>query len=120
MNYWGFQLYYLFNPKSSSGFQNAILLIEKCVGEINEWMIRNKLLMNEQKAESLLIISSRLRHYLPDHVHLLLGHTLVEPSESVRTLHVVLDSSLTMSQQVTSLLGHYIFICTTYLGSEGC
>ena len=97
------QLYYSFNPKSSSSLQNAILLIEKCVSEVNVWMIKNKLLMNEQKTESLLIISSRLRHYLPDHVHLLLGDAFVEPSESVRTLGVVLDSSLTMSQQVTSL-----------------
>lgn len=97
------QLYYSFNPKSSRSFQDAILMTEKCVSEVNEWMIRNKLLMNEQKTESLLIISPRLRHYLPDHVNLLVGDAIVEPSESVRTLGVELDSSLTMSQQITSL-----------------
>ena len=46
--------------------------------------------MNEQNTESLLIISPRLRHYLPDYVHLLLGDALVEPSETVRTLGVEL------------------------------
>ena len=43
------QLYCSFDPKSSSGFHNAVAVIEKCVAEVNEWMIRNKLLMNEQK-----------------------------------------------------------------------
>ena len=97
------QLYCSFDPKSSSGFHNAVAVIEKCVAEVNEWMIRNKLLMNEQKTESLLIISPKLRHYLPDPVHLLIGDASVEPSESARTLGVELDSFLTMSQQVTSV-----------------
>ena len=38
------QLYCSFDPKSSSGFHNAVAVIEKCVAEVNEWMIRNKLL----------------------------------------------------------------------------
>ena len=59
--------------------------------------------MNEQKTESLLITSPKLRHYLPDPVHLLIGDASVEPSESARTLGVELDSFLTISQQVTSL-----------------
>ena len=50
-----------------------------------------------------MIISPKLRHYLPDPVHLLIGDASVEPSESARTLGVELDSFLTMSQQVTSL-----------------
>ena len=57
------------------------------------------------KKQSLLNISPnlRVRHYLPDPVHLLIGDASVEPSETARTLGVELDSFLTMSQQVTSL-----------------
>ena len=33
------QLYCSFDPKSSSGFHNAVAVIEKCVAEVNEWII---------------------------------------------------------------------------------
>ena len=74
--------------------------------------------MNEQKTES---ISPKLRHYLPDPVHLLIGGASVEPSESARTLGVELDSFLTMSQQVTSLCRSLNFhLYNRYPGSEEC
>ena len=76
--------------------------------------------MNEQKTGSLLLISSKLRHYLPDHVHFLIGDSSVEPCESVRTLGVELDSFLTMSQQVTLICRSLNFHFITYLGSEEC
>ena len=66
-------------------------------------MITNKLLLNEHKTESMLVISPKLRHHLPNNIQLHIGDALVVPSESVKTLGIDFDSSLSMSAYVSSL-----------------
>ena len=49
------QLYVSFSPKDELGPDDALAAMERCVEEIRRWMIRNRLLMNNDKTEFLLI-----------------------------------------------------------------
>ena len=67
------------------------------------WSTVNRLKFNEEKTEFLVAISDHLKHLLP-HMTLRIG-TLrgMDPSESVRNLGIVFDTSMTMNAQITSL-----------------
>ncbi|XP_071807967.1 uncharacterized protein [Asterias amurensis] len=73
-----------------------------CIDEIMSWMIVNRLKLNEEKTEFLVVISDHLKHLLPA-VTLRIGTKIIQPSESVRNLGIVFDTSLSMNAQVTSL-----------------
>ena len=49
------QLYVSFSPKDELGQDDALAAMECCVEEIRRWMIRNRLMMNNDKTEFLLI-----------------------------------------------------------------
>ena len=55
------QLHLSFNSLSADDQVSSVSLVEFCVGEIDNWMTRNKVKLNRNKTE-LLVISSR---YLP-------------------------------------------------------
>ena len=98
--------------KGTISFNDALHRVEKCVSDVDDWLVRNKLLLNAQKTESLLVISPKLRHHLPDDITLHIGNALVVPSESVKTLGIDFESSLSMSAYVNSLcrtLNFYLY-----------
>ena len=49
------QLYVSFSPKDELGQDDALAAMERCVEEIRRWMIRNRLMMNNDETEFLLI-----------------------------------------------------------------
>ena len=51
------QMYYSFDPKSVDSLHNAISVLEKCISEVSQWMVMNKLQLNEGKTEALLLVS---------------------------------------------------------------
>ena len=61
------QMYYSFDPKSVDSLHNAISVLEKCISEVSQWMVMNKLQLNEGKTEALLLVSPKLKHHLPQH-----------------------------------------------------
>ena len=71
-----------------------------CLDETRDWMTRNRLKLNDDKADLLLLCSTRAKRdpsldlKLPD------GSCCLIPSDSVRNLGVTLDSQLTMERHV--------------------
>ena len=66
------------------------------------WSTVNRLKFNEEKTEFIVAISDHLKHLLPP-VTLRIGSKIIHPSESVRNLGIVFDTSMTMNAHITSL-----------------
>ena len=96
-------MYHSFDPKNQDSLHHAISTIERCIHDVNKWMVMNKLQLNDAKTEALLLVSPKLGHHLPQTLSLSVGNTSIVPSNSVKTLGVYIDASLSMSHQVNSL-----------------
>ena len=96
------QVYSSFDPGNHNSMISALSQMSTCIDEIMSWMIVNRLKLNEEKTEFLVVISDHLEHLLPA-VTLRIGTKIIQPSESVRNLGIVFDTSLSMNAQVTSL-----------------
>ena len=73
-----------------------------CIDKIKQWMTLNYLKFNEEKNEFLVAIAKHLKHHLPP-VSLRVGTKFISPSDSVRNIGIVFDSSMSMTPQITSL-----------------
>ena len=51
----GTQLYLSFKPSPGSSQQDAVLAMENCKENIKQWMTHDRLLMNEDKTEFMII-----------------------------------------------------------------
>ena len=89
--------------KSVDSLHNAISVLEKCISEVSQWMVMNKLQLNKGKTEALLLVSPQLKHHLPQQVSVSVGNISIVLFDCVRTLGVEIDASLSMSGQVTAL-----------------
>ena len=78
--------------------------MQTCVQDVKSWMTFNKLKLNDDKSEVLFVASPRMSvsTSLPD--SLTLGCSNVLVSKSARNLGVVIDSSLSMKDHVSSVI----------------
>ena len=77
--------------------------ISACVSDIKAWMIRNKLKVNDDKTEFLLITSSRAK--FTENINLSIGK---ENISSCKSLGVMLDSHFSMDTHIKSLQSHIL------------
>ena len=82
---------------------SSILCVEKCVSDVKTWMTSNKLQMNEDKTEVLLVTAQRVVNLqqLPEFMNI--NGTCVKLSSSVRNFGVSLDSTLSLHQHVINV-----------------
>ena len=96
------QLYVYFDlsdPTSMMDSQNRIL---NCVAEIKRWMALNRLKLNADKTEVIMISSTFRRHH-PTLTDFHIGDDRVSPSVNVRNLGVVFDIHLSMNSHITKV-----------------
>ena len=74
--------------------------IQSCISDVKEWTFHNKLQLNEDKTEALLLTSSKSSD-LPS--SLKVGQNDIHFSDSARKLGVMFDSSLSMREQVNKV-----------------
>eukprot|EP00057_Strongylocentrotus_purpuratus_P012458 XP_011666932.1 PREDICTED: tyrosine-protein kinase receptor Tie-1-like [Strongylocentrotus purpuratus] len=96
------QLYISADPKDSDDVRSALVSLSLCVNDLQQWMQRNMLKLNCEKTEFLVAVSPHFSHLVSD-ITLAIGDADIEPSTTVRSLGVVLDSSLRMNHHVSSL-----------------
>ena len=89
------QLYCSFNIKS---FNEVLHLVTNCISDIRSWMIKNKLKINDDKTE-VLIISSPHAKFSTD-IQLSIGEAEISPSSSCKSLGVMLDKHMDMEKQI--------------------
>lgn len=94
------QLYVSFSPKHETGQSDAIAAIEHCIVDIRKWMVEDKLLLNDDKTE-LLLIGTKQQLAKVSVKHVTIGNTEIVPRSPVKNLGVWLDSNLSMNDHIT-------------------
>ena len=93
------QLYVSFSPNISTGQFEAVTAIQHCVDDIRNWMTNDKLLLNDDKTEFLMIgTMQQLAKVNIDHI--LVGDYVIIPKGVVKNLGTWLDTTLSMNSHV--------------------
>ena len=92
------QIYCSFEIDSLDEVLNSI---SDCISDIRSWMITNKLKINDEKTEFLLITSPHKTITRP--IKISIGQEVILPSSSCKSLGVMFDKHLQMSTQVKSI-----------------
>ena len=92
------QLYLLFTSNCPNHLSSIKMSLELCVKDIGDWMLRNKLKLNQDKTE-LLAISSKYRPRPPlDYIRV--GEEVIKSSKQARNLGVGFDQYLDFKEHV--------------------
>ena len=101
------QLYLSFNTLNGEDRVCTIAQVESCVRDIDHWMASNRLKLNNDKTE-LLVISSKYQLTKPPLDGISVGGYRISPSDSAKNIGVVYD-------QTASLDGHVKSVCKSAL-----
>ena len=93
------QLYHTFDAKDPEDLDLTIRKLQNCVEEIKDWMHQNKLKLNEEKTEVLIITSSQLASNV-NISSFKVESAEICPSSSVRNINVQFDSTMSMKEHV--------------------
>ena len=93
------QIYFSF--ESATPVDCTSSKIEACIADVKNWMVSNKLKLNTDKTE-LLVISSKFR-LRPVLLGVIVGNDVVAPSESARNIGVIFDSNLDYKKHVNAI-----------------
>ena len=78
--------------------------MQECIHYVKVWMSSNKLKLNDDKTEGMIVFSQRMSTSLSMPDSLTVDTSNVMFSQSVKTLGVMLDTYLTMKNQVINLV----------------
>ena len=95
------QLYITLSPEN---FSHSIQKLKNCLNDIQNFMFANKLKLNPDKTEFILIGSRKNRNQLLPHFPINILGNQVSPAQSVRNLGVVFDSNFTFSNHVSQVI----------------
>ena len=98
------QLYCSFDVKSKN---DVIDSINNCISDIRSWMIKNKLKINDDKTEFLLISSSHSK--LVHNNKITIGNSEITPSTSCKSLGVMLDNHMCMDSKIQNVCRSTLF-----------
>ena len=91
------QLYLSIEP---SNVHDLVFSLEKCIEDVKEWMLTNKLKLNDDKTE---IILCNPKKYNVDVDHISIGDEVIEFSDNAKNLGVYLSNNLSMDFHITNL-----------------
>ena len=101
------QVYISFKPNSLDE-QSALHALEACVADIRKWMLCDRLMVNDDKTEFLIIgTQQQLEKITINKVSV--GNSIVKPSTEVRNLGVWLDSNLSMSNHISKICSSALY-----------
>ena len=101
------QLYLSFNSLSGDDQDYSAAQVESCVRDIDTWMSCNKLNLNRDKTELLVIrLNYRPRPSLDS---ILVGDHRVKRSDKARNIGVVFDENLPLDKHVSSVCKSALF-----------
>ena len=92
------QIYITFRPLINGSLETAIMAIQDCTREIATWMRTNKLKLNDDKTD-LLVLTARHRNQ-PSIDKIIMGTEDIYLSDSVKNLGCIFDNTLTMKKQI--------------------
>ena len=84
-----------FDPTDNEDAASVLKQLEDCISDIRMWMVGNKLKLNDDKTE-VLILTSKVHMSTHGVSQVLVGGAPIAPTEMVRNLGDMFDQSLTM------------------------
>ena len=96
------QLYIPFKLNDPSDKLSALKKTEACILDIKLWMTRNKLKLNDDKTE-FLVMTSKFHQQNMDHTAIQVDSASIVASSFARNLGVMFDNSLAMEKQVKKI-----------------
>ena len=93
------QLYLSFKPLGNTAQDDAIQAMEKCIDAVRKWMIQDRLMINDDKTEFLLVGRRQQLDKL-DSCLITVGNNRISPSPCVRNLGSWFDSKLSMTDHI--------------------
>ena len=103
------QIYIVFNPKIPGDAVCAIFKLTACVEELRAWLTKNMLKLNETKTE-FFIASSKFNMPRLSNITIQIGSAEIAPSPTIKNLGVIFDTTMSMSEHVTSMCKSINFI----------
>ena len=97
------QLYLSIEP---SHISDLVTSVENCISDIKIWMLENKLQLNSDKTEAMIINPKK---FLIHSDRLTVGEDTIYFSDSAKNLGVFLDSNLSMDTHITNLCKNIYF-----------
>ena len=96
------QINVTFNPTDPNSINAALSRLSSCITEIQNWMTKNYLKLNQEKTEFFLAASGHhMQNVSP--VLLKVGNESSTPADTIRNLGVIFDAQLTMAAHIKSL-----------------
>ena len=89
------QLYLTFKPLGNTAQADAIQAMEKCIDAVRKWMIQDRLMINDDKTEFLLVGTRQRLDYL-----ISVRNNRISPSPCVKNLGSWFDSNLSMTDHI--------------------
>ena len=96
------QVYFIYDIDSPLDFDRATEKVEACIDEIRTWMAENKLKLNDDKTEVLIVSSDRQKHKV-NQQGINIGGYQINPSPSAKNLGVLFDEHLKMEKHIGSI-----------------
>ena len=97
------QLYLSFKSDDKSSLDEAISAMNRCISDLRNWMIRDRLMINDDKTELILIGTRQQLGKINDVCNISVGDYDIYPSSSVRNLGAWFDNKLSTSTHVTKI-----------------
>ena len=94
------QLYVSFSPKEDNGQSDAIIAMERCVADIRQWLTEDKLLMNDDNTE-FIVIGTKQQLSKIDVGSIKIGDVDIVPESPIRNLGAWIESTLSMDRHTT-------------------
>ena len=93
------QLYLTFTPLGNTAQADAIQAMEKCIDAVRKWMIQDRLMINDDKTEFLLV-GTRQQLDEQDSCSITVGNNRISPSPCVKNLGSWFDTNLSMTDHI--------------------
>ena len=93
----------LFISFSAPNFSHSLTNLETTIDIVSTWMSANLLSLNQSKTEFLLIGLPKQLSKISDPTLLMPSNVTITPTDAARNLGVIFDSSLTMSNHISSV-----------------
>ena len=91
------QLYFAFKPIPSEQ-QASLACIKACLGKIDSWMVQNKLKLNQDKTEFLVLNTQQRPQPVIDYIKVKTDR--VEPSFSAKNIGAIFDQKISLEKHV--------------------
>lgn len=96
------QIYLSFKPISNTSQEDAVRAMERCIEKIRRWLIHDRLLLDDDKTE-FIIIGTRQQLNKLQAMNIKVGGSERKPSYQVKNLGSWLDPNLNMRHHITNV-----------------